>query len=570
MTGGFTTLRSGTEKSAHYHALMNKFPRSLSRLFCLLLLVLGSSSTHAARVTLITHGFNAGVDEWIVPMANRMAGYTSFHGADASIYQLTVATNANGQFVTSTEFLDGTPAGASNSGNLFLLLDWSKVAGSFVSFLEIYPARFTVTQIAEVVTPALLNPALLADLNGRALAEFPLHLIGHSRGGPLISELTRLLGAEGVWVDQLTMLDPHPCDPADPLEAIGCPVLDAQPVVFANVRFADNYWQNLGSGIDLQGQPVLGAYNRQLLNLPGGYSLNHSDTHLWYHGTIDFADPTFDGGEFLAFTDRATWFAEGETNGFQAGFLYSRIGGGDRVSTNRPAGPATAAINEGLLSPRQALPVNNGNWPNVIELRAANPGRFLFQNEPGLATREENVAYPAGNLRVTAEYQSGAAATWTLFLDPDANELNGNEIILGQESLGATGIHTVSNLLRNVTLDANQVAYGIYRLGARIQGGQPGSRRVQYAAQKVAVLAPLKLAVGNVGSGQGQLRVTGSGGYSAAIEVTDDFAGWETARVVSFPGFLNGNFNQPVTAHGELFFTDPALFLRAIYLRPSQ
>jgi hypothetical protein len=535
-------------------------------LFLVLLSV--SDSTHAARVTLITHGFNASVDEWIVPMANRMAGYTSFHGADASIYQLTVATNAGGQFVVTTEFLDGKPAGESTSGNLFLLLDWSNVAGSFVSFLEIYPARFTVTQIAEVVTPALLNPALLADLNGRALAEFPLHLIGHSRGGPLISELARLLGAQGVWVDQLTMLDPHPCDPADPLEAIGCPVLDAQPAIFANVRFADNYWQNLGSGIDLKGQPVPGAYNRQLLALPGGYSLNHSDTHLWYHGTIDFATPAFDGGASLTLADRATWFAAGETNGWQAGFLYSRIGGGDRASTNRPAGAATAAINEGLLGHRQTLPANDGTWPNVIELRAANTGRFHFQSEPGLAVREENVAYRAGGLTVTAEYQSGTPATWTLFLDPDANELNGNEIILGEESLAATGIHTVSNLVRRVTLDANQVVYGIYHLGARITGGQPGARRVQYAAQKVAVLAPLRLAIGNAGSGQGQLRVTGSGGYSAAIEVTDDFANWERARGVSFPGFLGGNFNQPITAHVELFFIDPALFIRAIYLRP--
>lgn len=545
--------------------------RIRSRAFCfhcLLLLALlgGTGSTHAGRVTLITHGFNASVDEWIVPMANRMAGYTSFHGADASIYQLTVTTNASGHFVTSTEFLDGTPAGESGSGNLFILLDWSNVAGSFVSFLEIYPARFTVTQIAEVVTPALLNPALLADLNGRALAEFPLHLIGHSRGGPLISELARLLGTEGVWVDQLTMLDPHPCDPADPLEAIGCPVLDAQPAVFANVRFADNYWQNLGSGIDLKGQPVPGAYNRQLLNLPGGYSLNHSDTHLWYHGTIDFAAPAFDGGASLTFTDRATWFAAGETNGLQAGFLYSRIGGGDRASTNRPAGPTTAEINEGLLGARQTLPVNGGTWPNVIELRAANPGRFHFQSEPGLATREENVAYPAGSLTVTAEYQSGTAATWTLFLDPDANELNGNEIILGEEALTATGIGTVSNLIRSVTLDANQVAYGIYHLGARIQGGQPGSRRVQYAAQKVAVLAPLELAVRNTGAGQGELSVTGSAGYSAAIEATDNFIDWEEVGVTPLNA---GNFGQPVTIDESLLLEAPALFFRATYLRPS-
>jgi len=544
--------------------------RIRSRAFCfhcLLLLALlgGTGSTRAARVTLITHGFNASVDEWIVPMANRMAGYTSFHGADASIYQLTVTTNASGHFVTSTEFLDGTPAGESGSGNLFILLDWSNVAGSFVSFLEIYPARFTVTQIAEVVTPALLNPALLADLNGRALAEYPLHLIGHSRGGPLISELARLLGAEGIWVDQLTMLDPHPCDPADPLEAIGCPVLDAQPAVFANVRFADNYWQNLGSGIDLHGQPVPGAYNRQLLSLPNGYSLNHSDTHLWYHGTIDFGSPAFDGGALLNTSDRPTWFAPGETNGLQAGFLLSQIGGGDRTSASRPAGATTAEIREGLLGARQSLPVNNGTWPNVIELRASNPGRFRYQNEPGLAPREEHVAYPDDTLAIAADYQSGGPATWTTFLDPDANELNGNEIALGQESLSATGTGAFSNIVRAVSVAATQVPYGVYHLGARITGGPPGSSRVQYAAQKVAVLTPLELALSNFGGGQGQLSVTGSAGYRAAVETTDNLADWEAAGVIPFSA---GSFGQPTTIDEPLALEAPARFFRATYLRP--
>ncbi len=547
---------------------MNQSPNSITRpfpaLLALLLFGLGAFTSQAARVTLITHGFNARVDEWIVPMANRMTGYTSFYGTNASIYQLTVATNTAGQFVLTTELLDGTPAGASDSGNLFVLLDWSNVAGSFASFVEIYPSRFTVTQIAEVVTPALLNSALLDDLNGRALAAFPLHLIGHSRGGPLISEIARLLGAQGVWVDQLTMLDPHPCNPADPLEAIGCPVLDVQPAVFANVRFADNYWQNLGSGFDLKGQPVSGAYNRRLLSLPNGYSLNHSDTHLWYHGTIDFASPASDGGAFLNTVDRPTWFAPGETNGLQTGFIWSQLGGGDRTATNQPAGAATAAIREGLSGPRVALPVNNGTWPNVFELRATNPGRFLFQSEPGLATREENVAYPAGNLSVTAEYQSGGPATWTLFLDPDANELNGNEIILGQESLAATGINTVSNVVRLVTLDANQVAYGVYHLGARITGGQPGSRRVHYAAQKVAVLAPLELALLNAGGGQGQLCVTGSTGYSAAIEVADSFANWEAAGVIPFN---TGTFGQPATVNEPLALEAPTRFFRATYFR---
>lgn len=523
----------------------------------------------AARVTLITHGFNSTVDEWIVPMADRMANYTSFWGTNASIYQINISTNTSGQFVTDAFFLDGVAANQSNSGNIFVLLDWSNVAGKLVSFIEIYPARYTVTQIADVVTPLLLNPNLISDLGGHALADFPMQLIGHSRGGPLISEIARLLGAHGVWVDQLTMIDPHPCNPANQLEALGCPVLDPQPAVFANVYFADDYWQNLGSsGFDLTGQPVTGAYNRQLTSLPNGYSLQHSNSHLWYHGTVDFTSPvTSDTGASITDADRTSWYAPAETNGLQAGFLYSQVGGGNRHSTNQPAGAGTAEIRDGIIGfgLRQALPANDGTWPNVIQISALNPGRFEFTSEPGLALREVNVGHPNGALTVGASYQAGQGGSWQVFLDPDANDLDGNEIVIVQETLDATGTSTVSNIVRAITINPTQVANGEYYLGTRITSTQSGMSRVQYAPQKVAILAPLQLTVLPNGNGNATLEISGSSGYDAAIDATTDLSVWLGAGIYSF---TSGDFGEPVTIGNPILLDQPGLFFRAHYVRP--
>ena len=147
--------------------------------------------------------------------------------------------------------------------------------------------------------------------------------------------------------------------------------------------------------------------------MPNGYGSPHSDTHLWYHGTIEFTSPvTSDTQASLTDTDRLIWFASGETNGTWTGFLNSSVGGGDRFSTNQPAGPGTAA--------------NDGTWPNIITLNAVNDGYFQFTTEPGLATREENVVFSDGGLAITADYQNGQDSTVLFFLDPDANALNGN------------------------------------------------------------------------------------------------------------------------------------------------
>ncbi len=92
----------------------------------------------------------------------------------------------------------------------------------------------------------LLDPDLIDGLNGRPLATLPLHLIGHSRGGSVVTEIARSLGKNGVWVDHVTTLDPVP------VAGFG----DAAVTTWENVLYADNFYQQLGSFLIPTGQAV--------------------------------------------------------------------------------------------------------------------------------------------------------------------------------------------------------------------------------------------------------------------------------------------------------------------------
>jgi thioesterase domain-containing protein len=63
---------------------------------------------------------------------------------------------------------------------------------------------------------AAIAPKIYEGQNGQAaLSELPIHLIGHSRGGGMVYELARLLGEQGIEVEQVTSLDPHPLTTSD-------------------------------------------------------------------------------------------------------------------------------------------------------------------------------------------------------------------------------------------------------------------------------------------------------------------------------------------------------------------
>jgi len=190
----------------------------------------------AAGATIITHGLNGSVDDWVIAMASRMASYPRLPGTNSTCYELYFTPNGASYSLTWRRLAGDTPA-STDSGEIFIKLDWRQLANDSYSTFDVAPA----------VLQALLLPNFMPELKGHALAELPLHLIGHSRGGSLVCQMSYLLGTNGVWVDHLTTLDPHPLN-NDGFVDFTYSEVDAPANTYENVLFHDNNHVSMSQG----------------------------------------------------------------------------------------------------------------------------------------------------------------------------------------------------------------------------------------------------------------------------------------------------------------------------------
>jgi hypothetical protein len=463
------------------------------------------TTVFAGGVTLATHGFNGNVTDWVIPMLDKIPSFRSFPGTNVSEYQISITRSGGAYSITQT-FLDGIAPATSDSGEILVALDWSSLSSGTVP----------TTDIADQMAAALLSTNLIPDLNGHALAEFSLHFAGHSRGGSVITEAARILGAQGVWVDHVTTLDPHP------VSQFGDPAMKN----YANILFADNFWQNLGDGLFVpNGQPIAGAYNRQLTNLDGAYSSSHSDVHLWYHGTIDLVTPSTDTQATITSAERQSWWTAFEARGTNTGFLYSLIGGGDRLSNAEPGGAGKGRISDGfnkvwdlgggVAANRTSLPANSGAWPNLLRLNLAGTNRFTLGDPIPLS-----VYYQYGSNSITP-------ANLRIYLDTDPNPLNGHAGLIAQTNLAATGTNNIGFVTLDAAANPATGAAGSYSIYATISDGP--RIRYLYAPQKILLGAsrqPPLLSLARIQSGLFHCQVSAQPGQRVVVQGSTDLSNW--------------------------------------------
>ena len=198
------------------------------------LVIAAAPIVHGAGVTVITHGLNGNADGWVTGMASQIPNYPTFPGSSYSIYKV-YYYYSGGSYIPTWVRLGGNQPNSTDSGEIIVAFDWSQLADG---------SSFNTYQIATSLASILQDSNLISELNGHALCELPLHLIAHSRGGSLMSEVSLRLGTNGVWVDHLTTLDPHPLnnDGFDLDWLAGYTAVDAPVRTYLNVLFHDNCW----------------------------------------------------------------------------------------------------------------------------------------------------------------------------------------------------------------------------------------------------------------------------------------------------------------------------------------
>jgi hypothetical protein len=234
--------------------------------------------------------------------------------------------------------------------------------------------------------------------------ELPLHLIGHSRGASLAVAISERLGEAGIWVDQVTFLDPRPVE-----DIFGLPVGygDTPMKVYSNVIFADNYWRTDGElfNFDPDGMRVSGAHEGDLNDIVQDRFVvsAHMAVTSYYHGTID--PEAGNNRDHLIFN---SWY--GTTADRPAknatGYAFSRLGG-----TPRPVDGLNPAF--GGKASRSGPGQSGSQWANGANLRFVG-----------------GTTFPLGEklkLRFIRQDRDGPTNV-TIVMDRDSNPYNTNAV----------------------------------------------------------------------------------------------------------------------------------------------
>ena len=350
-----------------------------------------------AGVTILAHGLDGDINGWISSAANAIQAKVGGTSA-ASQYVMKLDKSGGNIVVTSLALEKGNiPLDQTTAGEAIIKLDWSNISG----------ADQNTGPVAQAVVDYLT--AHHKDLPD--FVDLPIQLIGHSKGGSLVSEISKDFGKQGIWVDQMTALDPVGGTavniPFVGTQVFGDPVMAS----YDNVIFVDDYYRN---GMQPSGQSFDGAHVVNLSDIVTDDYLfgAHNGVTVYYDATID---PNMTSAGGMPVLD--SWFGNSADKPArtQTGYDFTRLGGG-----LRPADGVSSAF--------------GGSASRV----AAGQTGLQYANAYGPAIAGGNSLNPGQSLTLSAMYEDrDSGSTITFFLDNDNNPLNGTGTELGSKKLNS-------------------------------------------------------------------------------------------------------------------------------------
>lgn len=391
--------------------------RAMQVLLACLAIFWGGLPACAAGVTIITHGWNPSSDApvWLESMRDAVA--EKYLGGEKNYGKITVTGQGDSLSAVCAPWDFEVAMGS--AGEIIVVLDWSAVANHLLGGPS-----------AQEVAAAVVDRIVISQNGKRPLAELPIHLIGHSRGGGMVCELARLLGERGIVVDHLTTLDPHPLTSTDAQPFFPPPVIDTPAAIYENVVFADNYMQ---TGEYPEGIPISGAMNRVWGKLVGGYYDNgapfpgHRNVYLLYQGTIDVGNPVYNGEAVMEQDERAAWFSPDEQAGDRVGFACSRI----KATVPRPADGLHKDVLLGGAGNRAPVWGSNSVWPNIADMQLIHDGEVLESGQRVVRRGDEITLQ-----MVISDHDSGGEIR--VAFDRDRNPYNDNDLATAEAAVSYT------------------------------------------------------------------------------------------------------------------------------------
>lgn len=535
------------------------------------LLFLSSLNLIGGNVTIITHGFNnvgTMTNGWLWNLAKQIGTYekrkSEYGGNDLKTFYQVQIVNDN----FKSKLMDfGTEFKNNPSGDIIIVLDWNPYSSSPFS-----PVVASTSEIAPFIARMLLQDGAFDGIKG-PLTQFPIHLIGHSRGGSLVCEIGRALGEYGIYTHQITTLDPHPLNNdgfGNVLELIFAgSVVDgsAKDGITKSVVFADNYYQQNNS-IAPNGTFVNGAANRNLSTnfvfpLRVGDD-EHGLVHTWYYATTYDEFPYISNGKVNIYPDeRVKWFSAAENIGKNAGYYYSYRGGQkldsfsikgyDEVFLDNVLYGAGQYGNKSRINPPKRIYGNKSKnilglfstSTNLLESKTfefGNPVEYIQTTRIGNQNLGFKIVYQAD----FPGSQPNESIPLKVFIDKFENIHYGNNrtedtnSIVGElVTLPSTGEWNINNAIIDYSNLVSRLKPGFYRVGAVIGDGLDS--RIYYANERIFVEPDAKISwTLNKEDGSFAFWLYGTKGRQYLLHKSVDLNNWEQIYSGTFQERENG------------------------------